>query len=81
MKINCQSYERFNNNIDDTYDELNTNFVLQHFISCYVMIYAYHINYLRYTNSIAAQFFRALLFYMKPDTINISISGITDRQL
>ena len=40
----------------------------------------YHIlvDYLKYTNNIHAQFFRYLLFYMKPDDISIIISVITD---
>ena len=45
------------------------------------MIYGYHINSLKYTNNIPAQFFRFLLFYMKPDKIDIIISGITDLPL
>ena len=53
-------------------------FVLQHFIGCYTMVYGYHISYLKYTNNIPAQFFRNLLFYMKPYTISIIMSGITD---
>ena len=31
------------------------------------MTYGYHINYLKYTNSIPAQFLQYLVFYMKPD--------------
>ena len=41
----------------------------------------YHVNCLKYTNNIPAHFLRHLLFNMKPDTICISISGITDLQL
>ena len=45
------------------------------------MIYGYHINDLKYTNNIPARIIRFccfLLFHMKPDTIYITISGITD---
>ena len=36
----------------------------------------YHIKCLKYTNNNPAQFFRYMLFYMKPDTVSIIISGI-----
>ena len=38
-------------------------------------------NDLKYTNNIPAQFFSYFLYYMKPDIINIIISGITDLPL
>ena len=38
----------------------------------------YHINNIKYTNTITTHFFHYLLFYMKPDTVSITISGITD---
>ena len=49
-----------------------------HFITCYVTIYGYYINYLKYTNNIPAKLFHYLLFYIKPYMINIIISGLTD---
>ena len=36
---------------------MNNNFVQQHFISYYLIIYGYYINNLKYTNNIPAQFF------------------------
>ena len=42
------------------------------------MLYGHEIDYLKCTNNTLAQFLRYLLFYMKPDTINIIISGIVD---
>ena len=38
----------------------------------------YYINYLKYTNNIPVQFYRYLLFNMKPDTISIIIASITE---
>ena len=45
------------------------------------MLFGHHINYLKYTNNIPAQFFHYLLFYMKQNTMSIIISGITDLPL
>ena len=55
-KTNCQSSGWFSNNI-------------RMIFSCYIMIYGYHINYLKYTNTIPAQFFRYVLVYMKQDRL------------
>ena len=41
----------------------------------------YHINYIKCINNIPARFFSYLLFNMKPDTINIIISCITNYKL
>ena len=42
-------------------------------------MYGNHINYLKFTKkNIHTQFFPYLLFHMKPDMINIIISGVTD---
>ena len=46
-------------------------------LSCYIMISGYHINDPNYNYNVLAQFFPYFLFYMKPDTISIIISGIT----
>ena len=57
--------------------KMNSDFVLYQ-ISLLDTCILYRINYLKYTKNIHSQFFHYLLFYMKPDMININISGITD---
>ena len=39
------------------------------------MIFGYHINYVKYTNNIPAQFFHSLLFYMNPQIIMYNYFG------
>ena len=45
-------------------NDKNSIFVQLHFIICYILIYGYHINYLKYTNNITAYIFHYLLFYI-----------------
>ena len=55
-------------------------------ITLYLLLYQYNnlfllwyrVNYLKYTNTISAQFFHYLLLCMKPGMIYIIISDITD---
>ena len=58
----CQSFGWFSNKIS-----IMTN----NFFSYNTLLAGYHINYLKYTNNITAQYFRYLLFYMKVDRIYI----------
>ena len=51
------------------------------FYELLIMIYGYQIHYLKYTSNIPVQFYRYLLFYMKPDTMYKVISGITQLPL
>ena len=56
---------------------MNKMLVQFKFICCYVMI-CDHINYCKCINNILAWFFPYFLFYIKPDTVNIIISCITN---
>ena len=75
-KTNCQSSGWFR------YDNYITNNIncSKNTLLAAICIW-YLIDYLKYTVNIHAQLFRYLLCYMKPDTISIIISGITDLPL